>query len=187
MIIFSRTDPTSTERLEKIGEYLKDKVKGKHIVDINCGSAPILDYIPNTFKSFYGNDLGLESNETRVDENKITLECLDDKELTQKLQGKKIDIFLILGATVGHITPGHGESETQDVAIKQIVNIYKPEIIVLEMCQDYAYQSRFDLMHGYSTEWDGIYKRGEVIKMGKKDDSAKELRVFTTFERIKNG
>ncbi len=182
------------ERLERIGKYLKNKVKGKHIVDVNCGSAPLLNYIPHTFKSYYGNDISpelffpngiLKSNRknARMVHGNILLEYGDDEFLVEKLKGKKIDILLILGATVGHITPGHAESETQDVTLKRLVSIHKPKIIVLEIAQEYAYDTRFDLMHRYSTEWEGVYKRGAVVKMGTKEELPRNRRVFTTFER----
>lgn len=122
--------PELDGRLQLIAGYLASKVKGAWILDLNCGGAPLLRYLPGTYKIYIGNDTNLDAlfpvKKLYVDGPKYQwLNCADD-ELPRL---RKVDILLSLG--YGARLNEH-ESATLDDSIIDLVGIYKPSIVIID-------------------------------------------------------
>ena len=44
-------------RIWLISGYSKNRIENKIIVDLDCGHAPLLKYIPHSYKEYIGNDI----------------------------------------------------------------------------------------------------------------------------------
>jgi len=115
-------------RLLVVAGYLASRIGGKRILDVNCGYAPLLKFLPPSFERYIGNDTDTEAvaylRETYPEGS--WFECPDD-ELPDLEQ---VDVLLCLGYAAG-LNPQ--ESATLDQTIMQLVYEHYPEIIVLEI------------------------------------------------------
>ena len=48
-------EPEMKGRLLMIAGYLARRVKGKVIIDLNCGRTPLFPFLPRTFDAYVGN------------------------------------------------------------------------------------------------------------------------------------
>jgi len=115
-------------RIELVSEYLKDKVKDRVIVDLDCGHAPLLKYLPDTYKQYIGNDIRDIFPAERND--KCIFYLKKDDELINILT--KIDILVALGLGGHEISKEPRESKTCTQTLKRIISKLTPEIVVLE-------------------------------------------------------
>ena len=117
-------------RFEKAIEMI-GSVKDKVILDLNCGTARMLQYLPDDFKLYIGNDINddfLEIARKWKTKNPATfIHCRDD-EIMGYLS--KVDIFMCFGINSGQ---NKGiESETEFETFKKVAGIFLPEVVVCE-------------------------------------------------------
>lgn len=108
-------------------ETIKDKV----ILDLNCGSARMLQYMPDGFLEYIANDVDEEMLEIAKKwpaKGKTQFILCRDDEIINYLN--KIDIFMNFGISAG-INKGI-ESETEFETFKRIVEKFLPETVVCE-------------------------------------------------------
>lgn len=119
-------------RILPIAGFLQDKVSGKTILDLDCLEARTVHYIPNTYERYIGNDLidRFPHGERRL------FYKVSDTEISHYLT--KVDILLVLGHGGWELSPSDKESPNLTAATLQIINKYRPDIVVLESCQDYS-------------------------------------------------
>ena len=108
--------------------YLWDKVAGKNLVDLDCGSARLLKYLPDTWANYFCNDI---NPDFFSDYKGAKFQPISDDQVLQELGDKPCDILLVFG----HGADGKGnhvhESKTLSKSIVEIVKAKHPEIIVL--------------------------------------------------------
>jgi len=77
-----------------IAGFLHGKIRGRHLVDLNCGTARLLRYIPKTFSSYIANDI-----HQRPDTRTVKLEFYQvrDQEMLEILRGRRVDILMCFG------------------------------------------------------------------------------------------
>ena len=108
-------------RFKIVGIYLRDKTKGKHIVDLNCGNAKLLDYIEHNYKSYLANDTNndyLEKKIKKSNYNNITFIKQTDEQVRNKIAG--IDIFVVFGHGAGEYTNSNNDSKTLTDTIRYL-------------------------------------------------------------------
>ena len=121
-------------------------VKDKIILDLNCGTARMLQYLPEDFTQYIGNDINQEFLEiarkwkTGPVTLKITLHCCRDDEIMNCLNSAdvctKIDIFMNFGINPGVVNKGI-ESETEFETFKKVIGKFLPEIVICEGWTNY--------------------------------------------------
>lgn len=118
-------------RLMLIAGYLANKIQGQVILDLDCGHARLLRYIPHTFREYIGNDIDKDAIDALANSypSCIFLEQPDDVMvgLIEQVVGY-VNILLCLG--YGAKLNEH-ESQTLDESIKALVRQYHPEIVIL--------------------------------------------------------
>ena len=118
-------------RLMLIAGYLANKIQGKVILDLDCGHARLLKYIPHSFREYIGNDIDRDTIDILANRypEYAFLEQPDDvmADLVEQIVGQ-IDILLCLG--YGAKLNKH-ESQTLDESIKALVRQYHPEVVIL--------------------------------------------------------
>ncbi len=106
-------------------------VEGKVILDMNCGRARMLQYLPEDFKLYIGNDINddfLEiARKWKTKSPATFVHCRDD-EIMGYLS--KVDIFMHFGINTG-VNKGV-ESETEFETFKKVVEKFLPETVVCE-------------------------------------------------------
>jgi len=119
--------------------YLHDKIVGKNIVDLNCGTARLLLYLPQLYQKYFANDITFVpiKNYPAVDFQKVT-----DGQFVSYLKDKKVDIFCLFGHGGGHLLPNTHESPTLTASAIQIIKDHQPKIVILEACWDYVNNKR---------------------------------------------
>jgi hypothetical protein len=133
MDVYSYLDkPDLDGRIQVIAGYLARHCRDKHIVDLNCGHAPILHYLPKKYGTYRGNDLDHEC--FKHNHWRITFYHITDKEFAMALHDidAPVDILLCLGMVDSRKSLEELESETLPESVVQIARYHKPEIIVLE-------------------------------------------------------
>jgi hypothetical protein len=119
-------------RILLIAGYLARHCRDKHIVDLNCGHAPILHYIPKTYGTYRANDLDHDC--FKHNHWRITFYHLTDEKFTDALHNTEapVDILLGLGLNDGRVSGEPLESKTLLTSLERIANHHRPEIIILE-------------------------------------------------------
>lgn len=116
-------------------DIIKSDVKDSIIVDLNCGKAPIFNYIDN-YKYYYGNDLQPEfiTELTDLAKGKSALfELKSDKDV--KLE--KIDVLMLLGCGAQTLHSGPSpESNSDFLSLMRLISENNPKIVVLEFVQE---------------------------------------------------
>ncbi len=124
------------ERFEKAISMI-GSVKDKIILDLNCGRAGMLKYLPEDFKLYIGNDINEDflkiAKKWKTKKNStIFILCRDD-EIMDYLSG--VDIFMCFGINSGQ---NKGiESETEFETFKKVVEKFLPEVVVCEIWKNY--------------------------------------------------
>ncbi len=117
-------------RLMLIAGYLANKIQGKVILDLNCGHAHLLSYIPCTFQKYIANDIDRDVINALANRWGYTFLEQPDDAMPSLIAG--VDILLSLGYAA---KLNEHESQTLDETIKALVQKHRPEIVVLECAQ----------------------------------------------------
>ena len=129
-------NPELQGRLQLIAGYLANKLHGKCILDLNCGTAPLLDWLPTDpvdWGWYHGNDTNQEFVE-RCREKGLRYTSFyaipDDKMIVVPSWATlDLDILLCLGYAA-HLN--EHESSTLDRSLVKIVKECRPEIVIIE-------------------------------------------------------
>ncbi len=146
--------PAFQARLLNIAAVLEKRVRGKHIYDLNCGTAPLAPMLSG-FASYSGNDVCpefIEEARARRQPNanfEIAPDCAVNPD--------RVNVLLWLGAACSQFMNEKAESPTSLSAFCRLVRQHRPELVVVEMVR--RWQNEFGLMdylirvlgqHGYA-------------------------------------
>jgi 2-polyprenyl-3-methyl-5-hydroxy-6-metoxy-1,4-benzoquinol methylase len=134
-------DNSIDERFDIVSKYFGDRIKGKHIVDMNCGVGHFVNFIDG-YASYYGNDIKKEFIKNTPKKENAVFEVLNEKKLPKRLKNKPVDILVLFGAGVVDV-----EGKNTKEILEKIVSIKKPEAIVIE--GTWEYEEKFRLMSYY--------------------------------------
>jgi len=116
--------------------YLAGKIEGENILDLNCGTARLLKYLPPIFENYFCNDINFEPITQGL---KIQFFKKTDNEMVQIVKSEEIDILCLFGHGGGDKLPNEHESKTLTQSAIQIIKDHAPKIIILEACWDYVH------------------------------------------------
>jgi len=119
---------TFDHRAMLIAGYLASKIEGMYIVDIDCGHAPLLKYLPETYMSYKGNDILSE----RLPQNTEKAQFFPLSDDLFVKQVRSCDILVAMGIGGYELTNEGIESQTITQSILTLVETHQPEIVVLE-------------------------------------------------------
>lgn len=152
--------------------YLHGKTKDAHIVDLDCGTSRILNFINHDFASYKGNDIELKF--LRKNQENMFFYHMNDKYFADKIE--RCDILLVFG---------HGasrnplESSSVNNSILVVVNRCRPKIIILEGST--FYQQKFNMLGDMVkklTHYDTDLKVNLVVDSDNKFAN-REIRMLT--------
>lgn len=134
------TDPFQA-RFGIVHSYLRDKVWGKTIVDLNCGhNAPLVHYVParkirDGFSLYYGNDINLD-DEISYGNGRVILERIEDEKVPERLEEilDRLDVLVLLG----HATGNEQESDTALGVWGSLLVKWKPSILIHEAASSFV-------------------------------------------------
>lgn len=116
-----------------IAGYLANKIVGKTIVDLDCGHAPLLKYLPQTYKRYYGNDVLAE----RLPKYPGALFLpIPDAEFVQN-DFESVDVLVVMGMGGYELTKEKLESSTLTASIIHMAQKYKPDILIIECIKEF--------------------------------------------------
>ncbi len=104
-------------------DYLSDKIEGKVLIDLNCGEARLLQYLPHSFKRYYGNDL----RAVFPSYPKCQFDCIPDTQVNPK----QLDVLMCWGMGGYELTKEPVESPTISHTILRLGDRH-PSVIILE-------------------------------------------------------
>jgi hypothetical protein len=116
-----------------IAGYLAEKIAGKTIVDLDCGHAPLLKYLPKTFKRYYGNDTLKERLPTYP--GALFLPITDEEFVNGDFES--VDVLVVMGMGGYELTKEKLESSTLTASILSMTLKYKPEIVIIECIKEF--------------------------------------------------
>lgn len=116
-----------------IAGYLANKITGKVILDLNCGHAPLLRYLPKTYARYYGNDTLAKRLPTC--DGALFLPMTDEEMVTSDIG--RVDVLVVMGMGGYEITKEKLESPTLTRSILALIEKHKPEIVILECIQEF--------------------------------------------------
>ena len=152
--------PEMSGRLMLVAGYLANRIHSAHIVDLNCGTAPLLGFLGPEWSRYYGNDTN-EDFIVRCQEKSIAtiFECVPDTEVLDRLNVHELspDILICLGYGARYHPL---ESPVVDDVIVSIVDEHQPYIVVLGLWMSIAMLPRC----GFNELLGKIGDRGYIIK-----------------------
>ena len=121
-------------RLQIVAGYLANKIEGMNLFDLNCGTAPLLDWLPPVWNWYAGNDTCKEFIMEAIDREKprCSFDIIDDESLPSWLNEEfkyNIDCLIVMGYAA-RLNPM--ESQTIEETIYRLVDEHQPEIVVLD-------------------------------------------------------
>lgn len=120
-------------RVLPVAGYLANKINGNCIVELDCGHAPILKYLPKTYKSYYGNDILGERLPEYLGARFYQMK--DDEFVKGDFD---VDILLVFGLGGYEISKEALESSTLTQSIFDLVDREHPGVVVIESIQKYS-------------------------------------------------
>jgi len=155
-------------RLLPIVEFLKGKTKDKTIIDIDCGTAPLLAELEPDWKTYFGNDIDnyfITKARGRNIPKTLFLTETDDKIILNH------DILICLGYGAGQDTKQPLESSTLFDSIVRLSK-FKPEIIIIEMIL--PFEEKFSCMGKFVTELKDYDYKETIVEI---DDDFEYVRT----------
>ena len=113
-------------RLMLIAGYLANKIEGKRILDLNCGKAPLLRFLPQTWAQYIGTD----TDEAQIEfcrQRYPGIFYVASDDCLPTISG--VDILLVLGYAA---LLNRQESQTLHLSIVNIATQYRPESVVID-------------------------------------------------------
>lgn len=129
--------PKITKRIEVVGDYLRDKVDEKVLIDLNCGESPILEYLSG-FRAYYGNDVLIKEHSIKDNIHKLPITDSEFVYYCMENLEKKNNILLVLGHGGYPKHQNEHESKTINESTNSLIVHLKPEIIVLESAEHFS-------------------------------------------------
>jgi len=171
------------ERFMEIGRQID--FTGKYIVDLNCGYARLIHYIPHDYEFYLGNDIieYIVDNLNKSNYPNARFLLLSDERMADFIE--KLDILIVCGITDKKFIEQRPEHETNSATLADsvfdIVRKHEPETVVLEAW------GRMEADHRLLTKMAGKLK-GYKLKYSRtiegKSPQNRELRIFEHERRV---
>lgn len=125
------------QRLIPIVSFLEGKTKDKIIIDLDCGTAPLVSELKPDWYIYFGNDHTTKfTDEAIMRKVKNTrFSYQQDHHIVENVE--QCDILLCLGYGAGDLKPEPLESSTLRGSLIKIAKKCKPEFIIIEMIQPF--------------------------------------------------
>ena len=126
--------PELDGRVMLVAGYLADKLDGMCVVDLNCGTAPLLDWLPPKWEMYYGNDTNEDFITQCLEKGapRTKFSAIADDEALDEID-EVVDILICLGYGARYHPL---ESSTVDETIVDVVVWDRPHIIALDAWWD---------------------------------------------------
>jgi len=120
------------KRFQIAADFLKCKTENQIIVDLNCGSSRILDYIEDDYWLYMGNDI--DKTLLRPNTKKTVFLHNKDDEIVSivKVYPFPVDILLVFGMGAGDVHESPYESPTLQKSVLEILECAQPKYLLLE-------------------------------------------------------
>jgi hypothetical protein len=128
-------------RYKIVADYLHNKIDNAIVVDIDCGMADLINYLPKTFHKYIANDIYSRP----IYHPKMIFYPQSDHIFISVFKEQKVDILIALGIGAGHINKSIWESPTLDACIRDILYQYEPKYVVLESAKQY--EEKYHMMN----------------------------------------
>lgn len=109
--------------------YLATGVRGKHLVELNCGTARLLHYLPATFARYTANDIHQQPDSRPPG---LRFFRVPDDEMPAKLLQRPVDILMCFGLADGRKADPEWESSTLSQTFRELAKSHKPALLLLE-------------------------------------------------------
>lgn len=165
-------------RLLVVAGYLAQRIEGKVILDLNCGRAPLLRYLPRGFARYVGNDTTkgyIENCREAYPYGEWHLRA--DDELPEL---ERLDILLCLGYAA---RLNIFESQTLDITVRKLVTKHKPELVCLDVAVGIGVYGPFMAMVDWMTERGYKERSAWYIEPVRRDGLAFVRRRVSFLER----
>lgn len=118
-----------------VAGYLEHRglVTGKRLVDLNCGTARLLRYIPSTFDSYIANDLHQRPDSSPQG---LSFVSVSDSEMPSRLAGN-IDALLVFGFADSRFCNSSWESDTISDTITHLIRRHRPPALIIDVSVEY--------------------------------------------------
>jgi SAM-dependent methyltransferase len=119
-----------------VAGYLEHRgmVAGKRLVDLNCGTARLLHYIPHTFRLYIANDIHQKPDSN---EPKLKFFHLPDFEMPERLGEESVDVLMIFGFADGRLCKSGWESRTSLDSFVALAREHHPDCLIVETSVEY--------------------------------------------------
>ena len=156
--------PEMSGRLMLVAGYLARRIYGWHIVDLNCGTAPLLGFLPMGNDPEWGWYYGNDTNKDFIDKcrmkgySRTTFEQVPDTDVLGRLKEHNIDTDVLV--CLGYGARYHPlESAVVDDVIVEIAVEHSPRNIVLGAWMPITMLARF----GFNVLLDRLEKAGYTV------------------------
>src|SRR5688572_3959767 len=119
-----------------VAGYLQHRelIAGKRLVDLNCGTARLLRYIPHTFARYSANDIHQQPESGGPN---LKFFPLADFEMADRLRDEDIDVLMLFGTTDGRLCSSSWESSTSLDSFLRLVRQHYPGALIIEGSAEY--------------------------------------------------
>jgi SAM-dependent methyltransferase len=116
--------------------YLENRrmIAGKRLVDLNCGTARLLRFIPHTFASYTANDVHQHPDSEAPG---LRFLPVPDSGMPDQLSGEQIDALMIFGLANARVCKSAWESATSLDTVTTLVRRHHPQVLLLEASVEY--------------------------------------------------
>lgn len=166
-------------RFAIVGAYLRGKIRNKVIVDLNCGASTSLNnFLTPDYALYVANDVAF-SRDCEIPCVRLLKE--DDTKMLARLQliTSVVDVFVHMGG-IARLSMEDVESKTDSISGREIVDFYKPKIVILEAIRSFA----LGLYKDYLPVMKENYRMAHVISLVIDNEEYVTDRVFRFYERL---
>lgn len=112
----------------------RDLISRKRLVDLNCGTARLLRYIPHTFASYTGNDIRQQPDSA---DPALGFFQVSDSEMVERLGDDEVDVLMIFGLTDARRCGSEWESSTSLESFVALARLHHPPALLIEASAEY--------------------------------------------------
>ena len=116
----------SQERVDLATRLLTPFIEDARILDINCGSSPLLHSLPMTYRKFFGTDIYEEAMPTPAD-SRQSFVCMEDEDVYVTDMSVLICMGLVSDPSLQH------ESKTIFGSLRRMIDKQRPHTVLLEV------------------------------------------------------
>ena len=157
--------------------YLSNRIKGKFIVDLNCGTARLLNYLPKDYAGYYCNDKVTYNSRLGLT---VNFQQITDLEMVKYLESRKVNILCVFGHGGGDKLPNGHESKTLSQSANYLIGKHRPEIVILEANYTYVkkYEVLKDIIYRATIEYAYTIKQNIIVKPANSTDPLSERNII---------